>query len=102
MKAEPTNLHADTVPPVHRTQPGEVFFIRMEARPVPGSDAFGHSGGAYVNCYVDADDLRSAELRAISLIQEADWQPEHFETWQLTCVECADDTRPEQGGSSPQ
>jgi hypothetical protein len=73
----------------------------MEASPEPGSDEFGTTGGAYVNCYVDVDDLRSAELRAIALIQESGWQPQRFDTWQLTCAECADDTSPENGDSSP-
>ena len=97
MKAEPTNLYADGVAPVHRTKPGEVFFVRMEACPEPGSDEFGTTGGAYVNCYLDVDDLRSAELRAIALIQESGWQPQRFDTWELTCAECADDASPEDG-----
>ena len=73
--------------------PGEVFFIRMEACPEPGSEEFGREGGAFVNCYVDADDLRKAELRAIALIQYNGWQPRRFDTWQLTCAECASDAR---------
>ena len=71
--------------------PEEVFMVRMLASPEPGCDEFGTFGGAYVNCYVDADDLRTAEIRAISLIQLRGWQPQRFETWQLTCIDCADD-----------
>jgi len=81
--------------------PGEVFFIGMEASPKPGSADFGSTGGAYVNCYIDADDLRAAELRAIAFIQSSDWEPTRFTTWELTCVECADATQPEHGGPSP-
>ena len=77
--------------------PDEVFFIRMEASPEPGSDDFSTEGGGVVNCYVDADDLRTAELRAISLIRQHGWQPQRFETWELTCGECAKDTPADDG-----
>jgi len=80
---------------VLRSAPEEVFFVRIVASPKPGSDDFGSAGGAYVNCYVDADDLRSAELRAIDLIQQHGWRPERFDTWQLTCAECANDASSE-------
>ena len=53
-----------------------------------------------VNCYVDADDLRSAELRAVALIQQHDWQPVHFEAWRLVCAECVKDSSPEVDGPS--
>jgi hypothetical protein len=95
VESEPNNLFADSIAPVRRTMPGEVFFIRMEASPEPGSDDFGTEGGGFVNCYVDADDLRAAELRAISLIRDHGWQPLRFETWELTCGECANDTQSE-------
>ena len=74
--------------------------VRLLATPEPGSDEFGTPGGAYVNCYVDADDLRTAEIRAIGLIQLHGWQPVRFETWQLTCVDCASDTSSEEGAPS--
>ncbi len=90
---DPSNLYADTIGPVYRSGPGEVFFVRLEACPEPGSDEFGSSGGAYVNCYIDADDLRTAELRAVALIQANGWQPTRFDTWQLTCAECASASR---------
>ena len=80
--------------------PEEVFVLRIEAYPQPGSEAFGTDGGAFVNCYVESDDLRSAELRAIASIQEAGWRPHRVDGWQLTCADCADDTPPEHGGDS--
>ena len=80
--------------------PSEVFIIRFEASPEPDSDDFGTDGGAIVNCFVDADDLRTAEIRAISLIWEHGWQPCRFETWLLICAECADSATPEHGGDS--
>ena len=81
--------------------PGEVFFISIEACPEPESEDFGIEGGASVNCYVDADDLRTAEIRSVSLIRQHGWLPQRIDTWHLTCAECADDTRPEHGGDSP-
>jgi hypothetical protein len=80
--------------------PEEVFMVRLEASPEPGSDDFGSAGGAYVNCYVDADDLRTAELRAIALIEQHGWRPQRFDTWQLTCVDCAGDAPPDYDGPS--
>jgi len=60
----PISLHSDSIEPVHRKMPTEVFMVRLVACPEPGSNDFGEAGGAYVNCYVDADDLRTAEIRA--------------------------------------
>jgi hypothetical protein len=48
----PTKLYADSIAPVHRSMPEEVFMVRMVARPQPGSDDFGTEGGAYVNCHL--------------------------------------------------
>ncbi len=101
MESEPENLYSDTIAPVHRASPDEVFFISMEACPEPGSEDFGVEGGAFVNCYVDADDLRTAEICAIAHIQEQGWRPHRFSEWHLKCAECADDTEPEHGGDSP-
>jgi len=81
--------------------PEEIFFVRMEACPEPGSAEFGSAGGAFVNCYVDAEDLRTAELRAIALIQQQGWRPYRFDTWQLTCGDCATDDPPDYDGPSP-
>lgn len=98
MESEPTNLYADTIDPVQRSMPGEVFFVSMEASPEPGSDDFGSAGGAFVNCYVDADDLRTAELRSISLIEQHGWQPQRLETWELASAQCANSEPSEDGG----
>ena len=101
VESEPSNLFADTIAPVRRTLPSEIFFVRIEATPEAGCEDYGSAGGAFVNCYIDADDLRTAEIRAIGLIQQHGWQPIRFDTWEVTCAECVDDTSPEDGGSSP-
>jgi len=98
MESEPGNLYADSIAPVHRLMPGEVFFVRMEASPAPSSDDFKTSGGGFVNCYLNADDLRTAELRAISLIRQHGWLPLRFDTWELTCGECATDSPSDDDG----
>ena len=100
MEAEPTNLYADGVAPIYRSNPDEVFYIRMQASPQLGSDDFGYAGGATVNCYVDADDLRTAEIQATLLIQQNGWQPQRFEAWELICAERANDVSTEDDGLS--
>lgn len=79
-------LFADGIAPIQRDGPAEVFYLRIKAIPQPGSDDFGRMGGAFFNCYVDADDLRTAELRALAMIRESGWQPQKFETWKLVGV----------------
>jgi hypothetical protein len=70
LESEPNNLYADTIDRVVRIKPGELFLVRIEARPKPDSPEAADTAGAVVNCWVDADDLRTFELRAVALIQE--------------------------------
>lgn len=94
MESEPSPLFADTIEPVRRSKPSEVFYLRMEACPNQDSEEFGTVGGAYVNCYVDADDLRSAEIRAIELLHEENWQPLGVDDWSLTSLDQAASVNP--------
>jgi hypothetical protein len=80
---EPTNLFADTIEPVLRTKPDELFRIQIEARPMPEAEDAAEFDGAVINCWIDADDLRTAELRAIELIQEEKWTAVRIEDWEL-------------------
>ena len=41
------------------------------------------AGGAFVSCWINADDLRTAERRAVALIQKHGWRPRRFEEWEL-------------------
>lgn len=75
--------HSDSIAPVRRSSPDELFLITIEARPKPDSVEFGEVGGAFVNCWVDADDLRTAERRAVALIQENGWQPHRFDDCEM-------------------
>ena len=75
--------YSDGINPVRRSSPDELFLVTIEARPEPGSGESGEAGGAFVNCWVDADDLRAAERRAVALIRESGWRPHRFEDWEL-------------------
>jgi len=88
------NLFADTISPVRRRNADELFLIRMIAEPLPGNGEAADVGGAYVNCWVNADDLRTAEQRAIARIREEQWQVTKFDHWELVCRQCyTDDPR---------
>jgi hypothetical protein len=88
--------YADGIEPVRRSSPDELFLVTMEARPAPDSEEFGEVGGSFVNCWVAADDLRTAERRAVALIQEAGWMPHRFEEWSLVTRETyADEDAPD-------
>lgn len=81
-------LFADTIPPVKRTNAREIFLIRIVAQPAPESSEAADLGGAYVVCLVDADDLRTAEQRAIERIRAEQWQLRKFEHWEIVCRQC--------------
>lgn len=75
--------YSDVIDPVCRTSPEELFFLIIEARPKTDSDDFGQVGGAFVNCWANADDLRTAERQAVALIEQSGWRPHRFEDWEL-------------------
>jgi hypothetical protein len=83
--AEPEGpvYYSDGIDPIRRSSPDELFLITIEARPEPGADEYGDAGGAFVNCWVNAADLRMAERRAVALIRDHGWRPHRFEEWEL-------------------
>jgi hypothetical protein len=83
VESEEPKLYSDTIDPVRRANPDELFFLILEARPEPGAEDFGSVGGAAVSCWVNADDLRSAELRAVALIEGHGWRPHRFDSWKI-------------------
>jgi hypothetical protein len=92
------SLFADTIAPVRRRKPEELFLIRVVAKPSHENSEAADSGGAYVNCWVDADDLRTAEQAALERVRAEQWQPTKFEHWELVCRECyTDDSRYNEG-----
>jgi len=87
----PGKLHSDGIPPVHRSKPGELFFFRIQVIPHPDNPEAQDAGGAFANCWVDADDLRTAEIRAIEVIQGNGWCPQSLDEWKLVWRECYKD-----------
>ena len=77
------SLFADTIAPVRRTQPDQVFVVRLVVVPAPDGPDAGGAGGAYANCWVDSDDLRSAEQTTLEAIDQEGWEPQKFEHWDL-------------------
>ena len=65
--------------------------------PEPGSDDPGENSGGIFSCYVDADDLRTAEFRAIALVQEQGLLPKRIEAWDLISAESAESKAPAEG-----
>jgi hypothetical protein len=90
---EPT-YYSDGVDPVSRSSSDEVFFLIIEARPELDSDDYGTAGGAFVNCWVNVDNLQSAERRAVALIRDNGWRPYRFEEWKLVTRETYADLGP--------
>jgi hypothetical protein len=85
-------LFSETIAPVQRAHAGELFLLRIEAIPVMGTVESEEVGGGFINCWISADDLRSAELRAIEMIKAEGWKPHRFDGWQLlTHSNCTDD-----------
>lgn len=98
---DPYLFYSDEVGPIRRSSPDEFFLITIEARPTPESDEHGEAGGAFVNCWVDADDLRTAERRAVELIRDGGWQPDRFDDWDPVTRATADERDAAEGGPSP-
>lgn len=77
--------YSDGIDPVRRNSRDELFLLTIEARPEPHSEEYGEAGGAFVNCWVNADDLRTAERQAVALIEQHGWRPHRFDEWELVC-----------------
>jgi hypothetical protein len=93
---------SDGIDPVIRSSADELFFLAMEARPGPEAEEFGEAGGAFVNCWVDADDLRAAERRAVALIREIGWHPRRLDSWELVTLDSYAEWEPgDDGGLDP-
>ena len=96
MASEPVYF-SDGIDPVCRSSDKELFLVTIEAKPNHGSGEYEEKGGAFVNCWINAVDLRTAERRAVALIQSAGWTPYRIEEWAIVTRETyanihADDT----------
>jgi hypothetical protein len=81
--SEQPQYYSDGINPVIRSTPEELFLVLIEARPEPGASEYGEAGGAFFNCWVNTDTLRTAERRAVALIREKSWRPHRFDSWEL-------------------
>jgi len=88
LRVESMNLFADTIAPVRRSAAGEMFLLRFVAKPFPQNPESSSVGGAYVNCWVDVDDLRTAEEKALEAMAREQWKPTKFDHWELVCRQC--------------
>jgi hypothetical protein len=50
-----------------------VFYVQYETAPLPGSEHFENTGGAYVNCWVKAGSETQASERASAAVKESGW-----------------------------
>ncbi len=86
--------YSDGIDPVHRSSLAELFSIIIVARPEPEAAEYGEAGGAFVNCWVNEDNLRTAERRAVALIEEQGWRPHRFDSWEIVSRETYADWEP--------
>lgn len=77
------NLFADTVSLVRRDRPDQLFLVRLVSTPAADNPEVSEVGGAYTNCWIDADDLRTAEQTMLEALQTEGWQAQKFENWEL-------------------
>jgi hypothetical protein len=84
--------------PIRRSSPDELFLITLEVRPVAGEDAFKSVGGAFANCWINADDLRSAQLRAVALVEESGWRVHRICEWEIVTEATYSDRQPPEEG----
>lgn len=56
-----------------------MFFLTYLANPTPDAKEFADTGGAYVHCWIQAEERAEAEQRASGLIQEYGWSIEALE-----------------------
>lgn len=101
MSREDAEFFSDTIRPISRNSPAEVFLLTIEAKPDSGAADFGTVGGAFVNCWIDADSLQTAERRAIALIREQNWYAVKLDTWQMVTRETYMGREPPDEGPNP-
>jgi len=97
---EQPTYFSDSIAPMRRSRSDELFLLIIEARPDPNADEYGEAGGAFVNCWVHADDLCLAERKAVAMIQEHRWRPHRFDSWELVTRETYADWEPSDDGES--
>jgi hypothetical protein len=80
-------LFSDTIDPVTRESSAQIFFIRVEARPLEHIPEAAEVAGGYVNVWINTDVFRSAEIEALEAIENEGWRPHRFDEWSLNGAE---------------
>lgn len=88
------HYYSDTIDPVVRSSPTDVFLVTIEAKPKPDTDEAKEYAGAFCSCWVNADDLRSAERRTVDVMDEQNWIPFRFDEWHLVGPDFYRDWKP--------
>jgi hypothetical protein len=56
-----------------------LYVVRYEVQPLPGTDNFAHSSGAFVNVWTEAASEQQALAVAAREVQDAEWRIESLE-----------------------
>lgn len=72
---------------VRRSAPHKLFLLTVRCAPDPKVQDLADVGGAFVNCWVNRDDLAKAEALALSSLAESGWLPEEIESWEYVTRE---------------
>ena len=51
----------------------KIYYFMMEAAPGEGSEEAGECGGAFINCWVKADNEDAARIMARKYVEEENW-----------------------------
>lgn len=51
-----------------------IFYIEYELRPAAHSEEFATTGGAFTNCFVQAQDAEAAQAAALRYFEETAWE----------------------------
>lgn len=91
---QPTYDDTESLEQFRRSSPDELFLVTIKATPEPGSEEFGEAGGAFVNCWINVDDLATAEGVATAMIEENGWRAIRLDDWELVTLETYADREP--------
>lgn len=51
-----------------------IYYVQYHIRPLPQSEDYASAGGAYANCFVQAESAQHAAQRAQAYIDEIQWE----------------------------
>lgn len=51
----------------------EIYFLQYESAPSPTSEDYKDTGGAFINCWIQAKSIEDAKKQAETCIKESEW-----------------------------